>query len=204
MHMMDYSQICICIDNNQSGTKPNLVAKIWPPNLVAICAWLPKLVANISSQFHRLVNTGLTVGSLGKWLPIKVPNTSKTYLSGSLLADWKWLHPIVSNLNTLCLVEFYIQWCGALKWTRWCSYLKQLICSCLASYFSVKATKVGSPPHFPKLISQLWGTLQPQYFVTLFLDPYWTYLWKYYIYYKKETKLVANILATKFGFVPDW
>ena len=33
----------------QSGTKPNLVAKISPPNLVTICAWLPKLVENISS-----------------------------------------------------------------------------------------------------------------------------------------------------------
>ena len=32
----------------QSGTKPNLVAKIWPPNLVTNCAWLPKLVDNIS------------------------------------------------------------------------------------------------------------------------------------------------------------
>ena len=38
---------------------------------------LPKLVANISSQFHHLVNTGLAVGSLVKWLPIKVANTSK-------------------------------------------------------------------------------------------------------------------------------
>ena len=33
---------------------------------------LPKLVANISSKFHHLVNTGLAVGSLVKWLPIKV------------------------------------------------------------------------------------------------------------------------------------
>ena len=64
--------------NKQSGTKPNLVAKIWPPNLVTICAWLPKLVANVSSQFHRLINTGLAVGSLDKWLPINVANTSKT------------------------------------------------------------------------------------------------------------------------------
>ena len=30
------------------------------------------------SQLHRLVNTGLAVGSLDKWLPIKVANTSKT------------------------------------------------------------------------------------------------------------------------------
>ena len=41
---------------NQSGTKPTLVTKIWPPNLVTICAWLPKLVANVSSNFHHLVN----------------------------------------------------------------------------------------------------------------------------------------------------
>ena len=36
---------------------------------------LPKLVANVSSQFHHLVNIGLTVGSLVKWLPIKVVHT---------------------------------------------------------------------------------------------------------------------------------
>ena len=38
---------------------------------------LPKLVANISSQFHHLVNLGLTVGCLDKWLPIKTANPSK-------------------------------------------------------------------------------------------------------------------------------
>ena len=37
----------------QSGTKPNLVAKIWLPTLVTICNGLPKLVANISSQIHH-------------------------------------------------------------------------------------------------------------------------------------------------------
>ena len=61
----------------QSGTKPNLVAKIWPPNFVTICAWLPKLVANVSSNFHHLVNTGLAVGSFFKWLPITVAHTCK-------------------------------------------------------------------------------------------------------------------------------
>ena len=35
------------------------------------------LVASISSQFHHLVNTGLAVGSLVKWLSIKVANPSK-------------------------------------------------------------------------------------------------------------------------------
>ena len=97
-------------------------------------------------------------------------------------------------------MEFYIQWCGALQWNRWRSYLKQLICSCLASYFSGKATKVGSPPNFPKLIAQLWGTLQPQYFVTLFLDPHWTYLWKYFIYYKKETKVGSQYFGYQIWF----
>ena len=33
-------------------------------------------------------------------------------LSGLLLAEWNWLHPIVITFNTLCLVQFYIQWCG--------------------------------------------------------------------------------------------
>ena len=67
--------------------KPNLVARIWPPNLLTICAWLPKLVANVSSKFHHLVNTGLAFGSLARWLPIMVVHTCKldtiltTYIS---------------------------------------------------------------------------------------------------------------------------
>ena len=62
----------------QSGTKPNLVAKIWPPNLVTICAWLPKLVATVSSQFQHLVlNTGLAVGSLARRLPLRVAHNCK-------------------------------------------------------------------------------------------------------------------------------
>ena len=67
-----------------------------------------------------------------------------------------------------------------------------------------KATKVGSPPNFPKLISQLRGIPQPQYFVPWLLEPHWTYLWKHYIYHKKDTKVGSKILASKFGFVPDW
>ena len=67
-----------------------------------------------------------------------------------------------------------------------------------------KATKVGSPPNFPKLISQLRVIPQPQYFVPSLLEPHWTYLWKHYIYHKKDTKVGSQILATKFGFVPDW
>ena len=33
----------------------------------------------------------------------------RTTLSGLLLADCKWLHPIVITFNTLCLVELYIK-----------------------------------------------------------------------------------------------
>ena len=117
-----------------------------------------------------------------------------------LLAGWKLLHPNVITFNTLCLVEFYIQRYGALQWTPWRSYLKQSICSCLSSYFSGKATKVGSPPNFPKLISQLWGTLQSQYFVTLFLDSHWTHLWNYFIYYKKETKVGSQHFGYQIWF----
>ena len=64
---------------------------------------LPNLVANISIQLHHLVNTGLAVGSLVKWLPIKVAHTCKldTIWDGLLLTDWKWLHPIVITFNTL-------------------------------------------------------------------------------------------------------
>ena len=35
------------------------------------------MVTNISSQFQHLVKTVLAVGSLVKWLPIKVAHTSK-------------------------------------------------------------------------------------------------------------------------------
>ena len=66
-----------------------------------------------------------------------------------------------------------------------------------------KATKVGSPPNFLKLISQLRWIPQPQYLVPSLLDPRWTYLWKHYVHHKKDTKLGSQILATKFGFVPD-
>ena len=49
----------------------------WLPTLVTFGHRLPKLVANISSDFHHFVNTGLAVGSLVKRLPIKVANPSK-------------------------------------------------------------------------------------------------------------------------------
>ena len=99
----------------QSGTKPNLVTRIWPPTLVTICEWLPKLVANVSSQFHHLVNTGLTVG----WFSCQMATNNgsphlqiRHNLSGLYIADWKWLYLIVIAFNTLCPVQFYIHWCA--------------------------------------------------------------------------------------------
>ena len=62
---------------NQAGTKPNLVAKILATKIGNLGHRPPKLVANNSSHFHHLVNTGLAVASLVKWLPIKVANPSK-------------------------------------------------------------------------------------------------------------------------------
>ena len=61
----------------QSGTKPNLVAKILATKFGGRFCRLPKLVAKISSKFQHLVNTGLDVGSGIKWLPLKVVNTCK-------------------------------------------------------------------------------------------------------------------------------
>ena len=94
----------------QSGTKPNLVAKIWPPNLVTICAWLPKLVANVSYNFHHLVNTGLAVGSFFKWLPITVAHTCKldtiwvVYISpignGSIRLQSPWTYYALWNFTS--------------------------------------------------------------------------------------------------------
>ena len=57
-----------------------------------------------------------------------------------------------------------------------------------------KATKVGSPPNFPKLMSQLWGIPQPQYFVTSLLVPHWTHIFENITYIIKKTpKLVAKL-----------
>ena len=62
--------------SQKSDTKPKLVAKILVTNFGNhLCiAMLPKSVANVNSQFHHLVNTGLAVGSLVKWLPKYSPH----------------------------------------------------------------------------------------------------------------------------------
>ena len=102
----------------QSGTKPNLVAKIWPPNLVTICAWLPNLVANVS------FNTWLT--QVCCWFSCQMATNNgsphlqiRHNLSGLYLPNLKWLHWIIIAFNTLCPVEFYIKWCVALHFTHW-------------------------------------------------------------------------------------
>ena len=55
-----------------------------------------KLEVKVSSQFHHLMNTVLTLGSLVvKWLPITVAHTCKLdNLNDILLTNWNWLHPI--------------------------------------------------------------------------------------------------------------
>ena len=65
-----------------------------------------------------------------------------SFRSGLLLADCKWLHLIVITFNTLCLVKFYIQWCRALKWTRWRSYLSIWFVPALQANFPEKLLKL--------------------------------------------------------------
>ena len=65
---------------------------------------LPKSVANVSSQFHHLVDTGLTVGSLVRWLPIKVAHTCKLGTIWVVYCSTLELAPSDCNcLNTLRL-----------------------------------------------------------------------------------------------------
>ena len=97
-------------------------------------------------------------------------------------------------------MKLYIQCCGALQWIHWRSYLKPSICSCLASYCSGKGTKVGSPPNFPMLISQLWEIPQPQYLIKLSLDLHRTYFRKHYIYYIKDTKIGSQNFGYQIWF----
>ena len=107
--------------------------------------WWPWLVLTFT--------TWLTQGSplvlLSNGYQYKKPHLQIRYnLSGLLLANCKWLPPIVIAFNTLCPVQFYIHWCVALHWTHWGLYFKKIICTCLGSYFSQKVTTVGSPPNF--------------------------------------------------------
>ena len=127
----------------QSGTKPNLVDKIWWPNLVTICAWLPKLVGNVSSQFHHRARF---------WFSCQMATNNgsphlqiRHNLSGLYHDNWKWLHPIVIAFNTLCSVKFYIQSNGVWHFTKLIG--AHTFFPCLRSWFSQNATTVGSPPN---------------------------------------------------------
>ena len=78
IHSADHNEILhTSRQYHQSGTKPNLVAKILATKFGGRLCRLPKSVAKISSKFQHLVNTGLHVDSLIKWLPFKVANTCK-------------------------------------------------------------------------------------------------------------------------------
>ena len=49
------------------------------------------------------------------------------------------------------------------------------------------ASDFGLPANFEDCICH--GEItEPQYFITLSLDSYWTYFWKHYVYNKKDTK----------------
>ena len=107
-------------------------------------------------------------------------------LSGLYIDDWKWLHPLVIAFNTLCPVEFYIQWCVALHQTHWGPYHEKLIFPCLGSLLSQKATTVGSLPNFLMLIYQSWGITEPYYLITLLLDLLNIFFETLYIYHIKQ------------------
>ena len=102
-------------------------------------------------------------------------------LSDLLLDDWKWLHPIAITVSTLCLVELCIQWCGALRWNCklifWKSYQSWLPSKFYKAHISVVGNRVP----------------QPQDFITLLLDPHWTYFCKHCIYYKNTPNLVLYL-----------
>ena len=83
---------------NQSGTKPNLVAKILATKIGNLWALATK-IGSQNSWSHHLVNTWLDVDSLIRCLPIKVANTSK-------IDKFKWfiarrLQMAPSNCNHL-------------------------------------------------------------------------------------------------------
>ena len=121
-------------------------------------------------------------------------------LSGLYLADWKWLHPILIAFNTLCPVEFYIQRCVALHHTHWGLYFEKLICPCLGIWFSQKATSSKFFKAHISIMRNHWAIIFYYVIIRLILNLFFKAL---YIPQKNYQILVAKILATKFGFVPD-
>ena len=111
-------------DNVQSGKKKkNLVAKIWATNFgdhlrIGYQNWYPTLVLSFTTW---LTKGSLLRGPLVKWLPIKVSHICKldTIWVVHCLPVGNGSIQLLITFNTLCLVEFYIQWCAALQWTHW-------------------------------------------------------------------------------------
>ena len=96
------------------------------------------------------------------------------------------LHPMVwgTSANSLALVLKAIDLFLPCKSILWKSY---------QSWY---------PPNFPKLISQLWGIPQPQYVITLLLDPHWTYFWKHYLCYNKAN--LRDLIAATGLVISNW
>ena len=116
-----YLQPCT---NSMWGMK----VKLWLPLSDYTRLWMPKRRKFSFQNFSYL--SGVMQMATNKSSPrLQIRHNS----SGLLLTGWKWLHLILVTFNTLCLVEFSIQWCGAPQWTHWHSYLEQLFCSCMAS-----------------------------------------------------------------------
>ena len=66
------------------------------------------------------------------------------------------LHAIVIAFNTLCPVEFYIQWYVALHQTHWTEYFFPA----LEVYFLKNLPQLVTP-NFSMLIYQAWGITEP-------------------------------------------
>ena len=141
----------------------------------------------------------LAASSLVKWIPISHPYLqNKWNLSHLLLANRNWLHLIVITFNTLCPVEFYIQWCQALHWTRWCSYLKKNNLSLPWKLIFSKSYRSWQP----KLISQSWGI--PEHILSHHYKTHIKHILKNIAYLTKKTpKLVTKILAANFSSEPE-
>ena len=107
--------------------------------------------------------------------------------------------------NTLQSVEFYIQWCVALHQTHLGSYFEKFIFACLEVDFLKKLPELVALQIFQSLCISVmgnhWNTLFYYIIIRLILNIFFKAL---YIYiYKNPPNLVAKMLATKFGFVPD-
>ena len=94
------------------------------------------------------------------------------------------LHPVVrgTTVNSLALILITINLLVPCKLIFWKSY------------------QSWQPSKISKVISQLWGIPQPQYFITLLLEAHWTNFWKYYIYYKKDTKVGSQNFGYQIWF----